>query len=58
MNREGRVLLCFELLDWGKPWEILGHKFKPELAECERGLLAAWFSCLKPENSCPLKIWF
>jgi len=39
MTGEGCVLSC-ELMDWGKPWEILGSKFKPELAECGRGLLA------------------
>jgi len=48
----------FELLDWGKPWEILRPNFKPELAECGRGLLATCLSCLKMETSCPLKICF
>ena len=27
----------FELLEWGKPWEILRPNFKPELDECGRG---------------------
>jgi hypothetical protein len=55
---EGCVLSCFELMDWGKPWEILGPKFEPELAEYGRGLLATCLSCFKMETSCPLKIWF
>jgi len=56
MIGEGCVLSC-ELLDWGKQWEILGPKFKPELAECGRGLLATWWSCFKAETSVFLKIW-
>jgi hypothetical protein len=44
--------------DWGKPWEILGPNFKPELAGCGSGLLDTWFSCFKIETSVPPKIWF
>jgi hypothetical protein len=53
---EGRGFSYFVLQDWGKPWEILRPNFKPELAECERGLLATWLSCFRTETSCPLKI--
>jgi len=55
---EGSVFPYFELLDWGKPWEILRLNFKPELAECGRGLLATLLSCFKTETTFPLKIWF
>jgi hypothetical protein len=58
MILEGCVFSYFEMLDWGKPCEILGPKFKPELAEFGRGLLVTWLSCFKTETTCPLKIWF
>jgi hypothetical protein len=49
---EGCVFSYFELLDWGKPWEILGPKFKPELAECGRGFASHMFELFQNRNFC------